>query len=103
MILVTAVKGTFLVEQPAGSYFEFYPRWTSFAQRLRELAGTMDVVSCSNRTCLYLLVRTHSIDWRVLQTELVNILGMAVLSSSLHCPGLLSFRSIVIWVPIINI
>ena len=50
MALVVAVNGCFLVEQPGGSYFEFYPRWTWFVLRLRELAGSMDVAACNQHS-----------------------------------------------------
>lgn len=38
-MLVVCCNGTFSIEQPKNSVFEYYPRWREFANKLSESAG----------------------------------------------------------------
>ena len=39
MMLVVCMNGTFMVEQPFSSYFEWYPRWRDLVQVLQQVGG----------------------------------------------------------------
>ena len=39
MMIVVAMNGTFILEQPFGSLFEFYPRWRDFINALIRTGG----------------------------------------------------------------
>ena len=39
MMIVVCLNGTFSVEQPNNSFFEYYPRWRSFMMQLVEQHG----------------------------------------------------------------
>lgn len=39
MMLVVALNGTIMVEQPGSSVLEFYPRWRAFMQALESCGG----------------------------------------------------------------
>ena len=41
--LVVCLGGTFTLEQPHGSFLEFYPRWRWFLQQLVEHGGPNSV------------------------------------------------------------
>ena len=39
MMLVVCLNGTILLEQPFGTFFEFYPRWRDFVSILIDIGG----------------------------------------------------------------
>ena len=48
-MLVVCLNGTFTIEQPKQSFFEFFPRWRDFLEKLRAAHDQVDVVGDPNR------------------------------------------------------
>ena len=66
MMLVVCLNGCFLVEQPFGSLFEYYPRWRDFMLVLRRFGGP-HTVAYLNLFLLYPLQRKQC--WQVASSK----------------------------------